>query len=113
MDEAVPGNSTNSPFEGLQAPNAVVIEATEASKQRYRGLTAGPLMNDTWTSTLALPLVQASQVTLQLQRPRVGLVLLIYQRLRVPLPLRRVHACALGQSGTRGRRYELACEGRR
>src|SRR5262252_8022807 len=81
MDEAVPGNSTNSPFELLQAPNAVVIEATEASKQRYRGLTAGPLMNDTWTSTLALPLVQASQVTLQLQRPRVGLVLLIYQRL--------------------------------
>jgi len=47
MDDAVPGNSTNSPFEGLQAPNAVVIEATEASKQRYRGLTAGPLMNGT------------------------------------------------------------------
>jgi len=47
MDEAVPGNSTNSPFELLQAPNAVVIEATEASKQRYRGLTAGPLMNGT------------------------------------------------------------------
>src|SRR5215467_6654796 len=54
MDEAVPGNSTNSPFELLQAPNAIVIEATEASKQRYRGLTAGPLMNAISTSTLAL-----------------------------------------------------------
>src|SRR5215510_9986371 len=75
MDEAVPVNSTNSPFELLQAPNAVVIKATEASKQRYRSLTAGPLMNDTWDiNTLPCVVVQARQVTLQLERP-IGRVL--------------------------------------
>src|SRR5262249_55770546 len=75
MDEAVPDNSTNSPFELLQAPNAVVIEATEASKQRYRGLTAGPLMNGTWDiNPLPCVVVQARQDTLQLER-HIGRVL--------------------------------------
>ena len=67
----MPDNSTNSPFELLQAPNAIAIEATEASKQRYRGLTGDPLMNDTWDiNPLPCVVVQARRVTLQLERRR-------------------------------------------
>src|SRR5262245_25496512 len=63
MGEAVPGTSTNTPSALLQAPNAVVIETTEASKQRYRGLTAGPLVNDTWDiNPLPCVVVQARRV---------------------------------------------------